>query len=486
MENKKIHNIVYNICNILKEKYIFIILTLFTVMIISLCFQDTINYDEYFSMHWCRMDWDELMQCLINDVHPPLYYLLLKPLVDITKGNMFCARLLSAVCGIVILWSGSLFLERNFGKKSAVFYAFFIFLNPFMIQKVTEIRMYMLATMFTMLSGIISYYILNAPKRKYWILFTVSSVLAAYTHYYALLCMIFLYAGILIYFVFTHVKKEIINWCLCALATIIGYLLWLPIALRQVTSVNNNYWIDIASSRLTPLKELFYTMIPYTEYVYLGIIVVLTVCLLVFFAKKRILDYYWALMCVSALWGIFSFTTWYSYKIKPILLSRYLIMSICLLILGISSITKVLNRYIIIIICLFCVIIGGDRYIDTVKSQSNHNTTKTLEFADENFAKDDVVLYCNVIEDDIYFANCLKYYFPNNVCIPIKTQQMQDLGGFLAGTDETSQLETVWLLDTAHTMAQNNNPMEGVIIENCGNYGFSKMTFEIYKITYNN
>lgn len=57
--------------NTLKENYLFIILSLFSVMIISLCFQDTINFDEYFSMQWCRMGWKDLMQCLIDDVHPP-------------------------------------------------------------------------------------------------------------------------------------------------------------------------------------------------------------------------------------------------------------------------------------------------------------------------------------------------------------------------------------------------------------------------------
>lgn len=483
MRNEKRYNSVWDM---FKEKCIFIVLILFTVMIISLCFQDTINYDEYFSMHWCRMKWKDLIQCLINDVHPPLYYLLLKPIVNLTNGNMLCARLLSAVSGIVSLWSGSLFLEHNFGKESAIFFSCFLFLNPFMIQKVTEIRMYMLASMFTGISGIISYYILKNPKRKYWIIFTVSSLLTAYTHYYALFCMIFLYMGILIYFVFKHVKKEIINWLFCSLATIIGYLMWLPTALKQVASVNNNYWISISPSRLAPLKELFYTMIPYTEYVYLGIVVILTVCLLLLFLKKKLLDDYWALMCVSALWGIFIFTTWYSYKITPILLSRYLIMPICLLFLGISSITRVLNKYIIIIACLFCVLIGGDRYIDSIKAQRNHNTTRTVEFANENFGENDVILYCNVNEDDIYFTNCVTYYFPNTICMPIETVQLNNPEEIVSETNMLSHMETAWLLDTTHSMMENENNMEGFTIEDYGSYGFNTMTFEIYKITYNN
>ena len=120
---------------------------------------------------------------------------------------MLCSRLLSAVIGIMILWTGGLFIDEHFGKKASFFFVFFIYLNPFMIQKTTEIRMYMLASVFTIMSGIMSYSVLKDSKKKDWIFFVIFSLLAAYTHYYALLTMCFLYAGILIYFVFTHNKK---------------------------------------------------------------------------------------------------------------------------------------------------------------------------------------------------------------------------------------------------------------------------------------
>lgn len=205
MEKQK--NITVN-WKILKENYHFVLLCLLSLMFIFLCFQNTINYDEFFSMQWCRLEWKELMWRLINDVHPPLHYLLLKPILDLTNESMFCARLLSALAGIILLWTGSLFLEHLAGKKAALLFACFLYLNPFMVQKVTEIRMYMLASTFTVISGILSYYVMKEPKRKNWLLFVLFSLLAAYTHYYALLSMIFLYAGILIHFAFTPPRKR--------------------------------------------------------------------------------------------------------------------------------------------------------------------------------------------------------------------------------------------------------------------------------------
>lgn len=107
------------------KPFLFLTLTIFSAMIFSLCFQDTINYDEFFSMQWSRLGWKEMMETLIADVHPPLYYILLKAVLDLTGQSLFFARLFSAVFGMALLWIGSFFLERNFGAKTAFFYSFF-------------------------------------------------------------------------------------------------------------------------------------------------------------------------------------------------------------------------------------------------------------------------------------------------------------------------------------------------------------------------
>ena len=104
------------------KPFLFLTLTIFSAMIFSLCFQDTINYDEFFSMQWSRLGWKEMMETLIADVHPPLYYILLKAVLDLTGQSLFFARLFSAVFGMALLWIGSLFLERNFGAITAFFY----------------------------------------------------------------------------------------------------------------------------------------------------------------------------------------------------------------------------------------------------------------------------------------------------------------------------------------------------------------------------
>ncbi len=255
-----------------KRCCIYLLFLLCSIMILSLCFQDAINYDEYFSVSWCRLSWHGLWSQLMNDVHPPLYYIILKVIYDITCGNLFFCRLFSALSCIAMLWFGLRFCLTEFGCRSALFFIIFTYMNPFMIQKSSEIRMYMLASLFTVLSGIAAYHILNGPPLpRNWSKFTLFSLLAAYTHYYALLTMAFLYAGIFLYFIFTRSKKGFAHWSVCALCTVAGYLPWLPIAFRQVTSVNNAYWIEPPASRLGPIRQLFQYLSTGIEHIYISI-----------------------------------------------------------------------------------------------------------------------------------------------------------------------------------------------------------------------
>lgn len=457
------------------KPFLFLALTIFSVMILSLCIQDTINYDEYFSMQWCRLGWREVMRTLIADVHPPLYYILLKVVTDLTGGSLFFARLFSAAAGIALLWVGSLFLERNFGAKTAFFYSFFLYLNTFGIQKTTEVRMYMLASVFTVLSGIMSYYILKEEENKgRWVCFTLFSLLAAYTHYYALLTMVFLYGGLIVYFLFTRNRRNMIRWLLCCGVTIVGYLPWLPVAWKQITSVNGNYWITAPSSRLAPIRELFSGEVPYTEHIFPAIILLLMAFAAFRFLKSRSVDSYWTLMCGSALWGILVFSIWYASRFRPILVSRYLIMPMCLAVLGISGMVKFQNKYAVTLVCLLCVLSGGICYRNAFRTQLNRNTSRTVQFINDRTTPDDVILY---IRDDYgFFGNCVEYYFPDVENMDVDEQQLEMLA-----QEELMETGTVWIFDNAHYF-RDNPQIDGLSIEKCGTFGFSTLEFDIYFI----
>ena len=416
-----------------------------------------------------------LLQQLIDDVHPPLYYFLLKIILDISRESLVCARLLSAVSCIIFLWCGALFIQRNFGKKSAVFYVFFLYLNPFMPQKATEIRMYMFAGVFVIWSGIITLKLLQNENKREWICFVISSLLAAYTHYYALLTVSFLYGGILFWLLIKGNKRGIYRWFLCSVATVVAYLPWLPTVIRQIGDVNGGYWIEAPSSRLAPLRELFYSRIGYeirySEHVYIFCLLAFVMIAFIAFIRTRNVEAYWALVCNSALWGILIFSFIYMKCFRPILVSRYLIMAVCLAALGGCSTIRFINRYIILLLCAFFLVVGGKRYRDSMADQKNRNTTEMLAYVEENMSSLDTIFY--IYQENAYFSHCMTYYFPK-----ISSQSIeQDELDYLKEYDLESQGNT-YFFDVDDAILEATD----VEVEDCGKFGFNSMTFEIYKV----
>lgn len=458
---------------IVRERCLEAILVLFTGMIFSTCFQETINYDEYFSMSWCRLGWGEFWQTLAADVHPPLHYVALKFILFLTDESILAARLLSACMAILLLWRCGLFLKKEFGVKAALFFCVLVYLNPFMIQKATEIRMYLFASCFVCLSGIETYYLIKDPKRKNWICFTVYSLLAAYTHYYALLTVSFLYVSLFFYYIVVGKKSGVRQWFFCAAATVIGYLPWLPIAWGQVTAVNREYWIEPSSSKLAPLRELFYSRIPYTHHIYIGVMVLLMGIALFMLIKKRSTECFWALVCGTPLWGILIFAALYATQVRPILVNRYLIMAVCLCLLGIGSICRYLSKYIVLLFCLFSAIVGIYTYQSAIRAQALHNTAKFIDFMEDELEETDLIMY---VKDDYaygYVPHCLEYYFPEAEQVPIEESWISILSGDVD--------RTIYFIDTAQYMQRLDAPSAN--IDNCGTFAFDATEFEVYKIS---
>lgn len=456
---------------LIKFKYEFIIIAIFLIMSVSICPHYSINFDEFYTMEWCRSSWPVFFHEVLHDTSPFLYYFMIRPFAILTGQNIFMARLFSLAALFIILLIGTVFIKKNFGKKSMFFYLIIIYLNPFMMQKSVEIRMYGWATAFTLLSGVFCYKLLSTPNRRNWIGFTFFSLLAAYTHYYAVLTMVFLYLGLLLYYACTHNKKEVKNWFICCIMTVIAYLPFLLIAIAQIKESNGN-WISAPSSKLAPLKELFYSEIPGSQYFYLAIMAGFTMLALIAFLRKRTPEFYWSLICCSAIWGITFFGIVFGQLVKPILLSRYLIMPVCLLFLGISPIVKYINRHFILVLCLFLALIGGIRYKHVLDSLQADHTVNTINFAKEHVLEGDQII---LISGDDYLYNCTHYFIPQ--------AEIYYVGEFNAGLFKKDTADDeFWFFDNGNYMNQSLLEENGLIVEDFGQYQFGYMYLEIYKI----
>ena len=205
-----------------------------------------------------------------------------------------------------------------------------------MLQKSTEIRMYIWASAFTLLAGVFCYKLFVTLSRK--------------------------------------------NWILCNLVTIVAYIPFLLIAIAQIRESNGG-WIHEPTSRLAPLKELFYSEISGSEYFYLAVLAGITLFSIFLLIRHKNVIYYWSFVCCSAIWGIMAVGILSAALGKPIMLSRYLIMPVCLLFLGAGPVVRHINKYIILLLCLSFALIGGIRYKASLETMHRDHTVETLEFA---------------------------------------------------------------------------------------------------------
>ena len=446
-------------------------IVLFLGMAVLVCPHNSINFDEFYTVYWCKCDWAEFLYQVLHDTSPFLYYFMIRPVMVLTGQSIFIARLFSLLSLLIMLLVGISFVKKTFGQKAAFFYMAILFLNPFMLQKSIEIRMYGWASAFTVLSGVMCYRLLKKPEKKEWIWFTVFSLLAAYTHYYAVLSMVFLYLGLLFWFWGTHNKKEVKNFFICGIVTVLAYLPFLLIAMAQIQESSGN-WIPVPDSRLQALKELFYSEIPYSEFFYLGLMAAATVFAFIVFLKKRCVESYWSLVCCSALWGIVAFCVVFGELVKPIMLSRYLIMPACLLFLGMSFAAKYINKYVVLVICLIMALIAGIRFTYVYKTTAADETVKMLEFAEENIAEGDKVV---LISKDDYLYNCVDYFVPQ--------AQIIYIGDFDAEVFKKEKEDDIfWFLDNGEFIDKKALEEKGLKITEHGWYQFGYIDMEVYQI----
>lgn len=238
------------------------ILRLYDIAAISLW------HDEAFSALLIRYPFGEMINRIILDVHPPLYYILLRVWDIILGDSLLSLRLFSAFFSVLTIYFAYLFVKTAFkNEKLALVSAAFIAINPFQIQYAAEARMYTLGAFLIMLSSWLlikamefnnSAEIKNASKPisrikkyKWWILYGTSAAAAIYTHYY----LIFSVAAQALFVVFPAlknyglkiqewVKSENIKGAIIAyIISLILFLPWLPIFLRQLGQVEKSYWI---------------------------------------------------------------------------------------------------------------------------------------------------------------------------------------------------------------------------------------------------
>lgn len=227
------------------------ILTILSIfLILPFIFNVGLLYDDPFSMGMINHSYQDIIKLTTMDVHPPLYYFVLKLFLSITTfwtKNIFIkilfARLLSLLFSLISL-SYIIKIMGNLNIKFNKYLITLIFiLLPVVFgldQQATHIRMYSMCTAITIM---VIYYLIKFIETTHLINLVMVSILSSislYTNYYfGLIAGLYIISAI-IYLLYNKQYQSSANLILSGLIALILFIPWMPKLLIQINASDSN------------------------------------------------------------------------------------------------------------------------------------------------------------------------------------------------------------------------------------------------------
>lgn len=185
-------------------------------------------FDEAVSMFVANQPTSALLTTAALDNHPPLYFLLLKIWSMISTDYLFL-RLLSIILGSATIAVAYKLFSKLTNDRIAFLATILFALSPLHVYYSTEVRMYSLLVLTTLLS--ILFYLKFIKTRSTNSLFYLflASILALYTHYYAILVILSLNVLFFIHKKGSPLRKK---WILSQAALALSFFPWLFYSLQ--------------------------------------------------------------------------------------------------------------------------------------------------------------------------------------------------------------------------------------------------------------
>lgn len=399
------------------------------LFLLSGIFQNSIWFDEAYSVSLIKAPFFGMCKTAAEDVHPLLYYIYLK-LFSFFPGGIFTLRAASSLPAVISVILGYTHVRRDFGEKTGLFFSLLSFILPFAFKYSTQIRMYTLSSLFFTLALIYAYRfaVYDKAKTKNIILFALFSVAASYTHYFAFAAACFLNLFLIIYLIL-KIKKDRKSIVFFFVAAIIESLLYIPgikILLHQIRPSS------AAGIKIEWDKVLFDTVafpfigdmkedaaaLPNAEYISICVIsCILFLCLIAFLTAlslKKKKHASTALACLILYITVIAAALFVSFLKRPIYYERYTVCFISLLIFPASFALgkikyKALKSGILTILVLVFFARICPMYAQ-IYSPSNNDMQKHLS---ANLQSNDIIIfdYITGFNTEVYFPETKKCFY---------------------------------------------------------------------------
>jgi ABC-type xylose transport system permease subunit/uncharacterized protein (DUF2141 family) len=349
-------------------KFLWIIIFVFSIVFyISGISHESLWCDEAYSANMTDYSFSDILRMTTLDVHPPLYYTLLKVFRIILGKSEFALRLLSVIGAVGMVCLGAGPISRLFGNRNAMIYAVITVSTPITLVMAHEARMYSLSMFTVTASALYGLLILKQNRRLDWIKYSISVLTSAYLHYYALMAVFFINMFLAIWIILK--KRELLKtYIIVTSAIVLSYLPWLVFFIGQAIKVNRAFWVipfQTSTILLSFLQNFYYKnfspiegAIFFIGCLALFLLVLTVVAALIKSLIKKETQNFTAIFYLTSIYISTIVTAiLISITIKPILYPRYMIVCSGLLItlfsIGINSIRGKVFRTAIILLFVF-------------------------------------------------------------------------------------------------------------------------------------
>ncbi len=200
-------------------------------------------YDEVYSLNVSNQSWWENIRLAAGDMHPPLFYLVLKVWAAVAGQSVAGLRLLPVGLSLGILTLSYLIARRIASERAALLMTGFLALSAHQVYFAQEVRMYTLVTVFSLAAALAYRYWFESEQGhlRAILMYILCGVGGMYTHYFGMLIV----AAINVHFalaVFQNWqrsrnlalwKPRLMTWVRAQVAIGLIFAPWVPIFLFQ-------------------------------------------------------------------------------------------------------------------------------------------------------------------------------------------------------------------------------------------------------------
>lgn len=236
-------------------------------------FSPTTWFDESYSLALARQPLADLIGIAAADVHPPLYYVLLRAVYLLAGPGTVPLRLFSVAGAVALAALGLTHVRRDFGPRAGMLFTLAACLTPYLAYTAIQVRMYSWTTFAVTLCFICACRLMRSaragarPTAATWAVFFLSSLAAAYLHYFGMLAAFVMNAAVLGALVSAlrrarrtgegkgasaasappAPRAQIAVFLAQAAVQVAAYLPWLAVLMGQLAEkTNGRFWVTFA------------------------------------------------------------------------------------------------------------------------------------------------------------------------------------------------------------------------------------------------